>query len=135
MLRRDGRDVSMVQWARELLEQMEGPCELLDQGDATRPYRAALRHQAEKLEDVARTPSARMLAELRTTGESFYDLALRMSGLHKAYFLDLYPPNDARLREFAAEAEESVEKQRSIEAADRDSFETYLGEYFAAGRG
>jgi len=134
LLSRDGRDVPMMQWARELLEQMEGICELLDQGDASRPYAASLRHQAEKLDDVARTPSARMLTELRTTGESFYDLALRMSGLHKAYFLDLYPPNDARLREFAAEAEASIEEQRGIEAADRESFEAYLERYFRQSR-
>jgi glutamate--cysteine ligase len=76
-----------------------------------------------------------MLAELRDTGESFYDLALRMSGLHKAYFRDLYPPNDARLREFAGEAAESLVKQREIEAADRDSFEAYLEKYFKAARG
>jgi glutamate--cysteine ligase len=113
---------------------MEGICELLDHGDASRPYAASLRHQAEKLDDVARTPSARMLAELRATGESFYELALRMSGLHKAYFLDLYAPNDARLREFAAEAEASIEEQRGIEAADRVSFEAYLERYFAQAR-
>ena len=132
LLKRDGRDVSMVQWARELLDSMQGICELLDHGDASRPYQAALRHQAEKLDEVERTPSARMLAELRSTGESFYELALRMSGLHKAYFLDLYPPNDARLREFGQEAEESLTKQRSIEAGDRDSFEAYLEKYFSA---
>ncbi len=57
-----------------------------------------------------------------------------MSGLHKAYFLDLHPPNDARLREFAVEAEESIDKQRGIEAADRDTFEHYLDRYFSAVR-
>ena len=50
------------------------------------------------------TPSARTLEELRTTGESFAQFALRMSRVHKAYFLDLYPPNEQRLAEFAAEA-------------------------------
>ena len=131
-LKRDGRDVPLQLWARELLDAMQGICELLDQGDASRPYQAALRAQGEKLEDVAQTPSARMLAELRTTGESFYELALRMSGLHKAYFLELYPPNDARLREFASEAQQSLAQQRAMEAADRDSFEVYLEKYFAA---
>jgi glutamate--cysteine ligase len=135
LLKRDGRDVPMGQWARELLDSMQGICEMLDHGDASRPYQAALRVQMDKLEEVERTPSARMLTELRSTGETFYDLALRMSGLHKAYFLDLYPPNDARLREFADEAEESLVKQRAIEAADRDSFEGYLDRYFKAAHG
>ena len=37
---RDGRTVSMHDWARELLDSMAGICELLDQGDPARPYSA-----------------------------------------------------------------------------------------------
>jgi glutamate--cysteine ligase len=128
---REGQDVPMVEWARELLDSMVGICEILDRGDPTRPYSAALATQAAKLEDVARTPSARLMEELTTTGESFFDLALRMSATHKAYFLDLYPPNEDRLVEFGREAEESLAKQRQIEASDRGTFEEYLSRYFA----
>jgi glutamate--cysteine ligase len=131
ILWRDGEDVPMGDWARELLDSMVGICEILDRGDATRPYSQALATQAAKIEDVARTPSARLMEELTTTGESFFDLALRMSATHKAYFLDLYPPNEERLGEFAREAEESLAKQSRIEATDRGTFEEYLGLYFA----
>jgi len=86
--------------------------------------------QAAKIEDVALTPSARLMAEL-SAGESFFALALRMSAMHKAYFLDLYPPNEARLAEFSHEAEESLAAQLAIEAADRGTFEQYLARYFA----
>jgi glutamate--cysteine ligase len=64
-------------------------------------------------------------------GESFFDLALRMSATHKAYFLDLYPPNEERLREFSLEARESLAAQHAVEAADTGTFEEYLGRYFA----
>ena len=113
---RDGGRFGMRDWARELLDSMAGICEMLDRGDAARPYSEALATQAAKVEDVALTPSARLMAEL-TAGESFFDLALRMSAAHKAYFLDLYPPNEERLREFGEEARESLTAQRSIEAA------------------
>ena len=128
---RDGDDVSMQAWARELLDSMTGICEILDSGDTTRPYSQALALQAAKVADVALTPSARLMEELTLTGESFFDLALRMSATHKAYFLDLYPPKEDRLAEFARDAEESLEKQRQIEASDRGSFEEYLARYFA----
>jgi len=127
---RDGRQAPMREWARELLDSMAGVCELLDHGDATRPYTQALATQAAKIEDVALTPSARLMAEL-TAGESFFDLALRMSAAHKAYFLDLYPPNEERLKEFAYEAQESLAAQRRIEAADTGTFREYLTRYFA----
>ena len=128
---RDGESVPMRDWARELLDSMVGICEILDLGDNTRPYAEALAIQAAKVQDVTRTPSARLMEELTTTEESFFDLALRMSATHKAYFLDLYPPNEDRLGEFAREAEESLAKQRQIESNDRGTFEEYLERYFA----
>jgi glutamate--cysteine ligase len=129
LLNREGRDVPMLGWARELLDSMQGLCEMLDEGENQRPYQSALDQQRAKIEDVERTPSARMLAEMRQTGESFFQLAGRMSRLHKDYFLGLYPPNERRLAEFAAAAAESHEAQRRVELADKVDFDTYLAEY------
>ena len=129
LLDREGRDVPMLGWARELLDSMQGLCEMLDQGENQRPYVSALEQQRAKIEDVERTPSARLLAEMRQTGESFWSLAGRMSRLHKDYFLGLYPPNERRLAEFAAAAAESHEAQRRIELSDKVDFDTYLAEY------
>src|SRR5271167_1050194 len=131
MLNREGRDISMTEWARELLDAMQGLCELLDHGESARPYSLALEQQRAKIDDAERTPSARLLAEMRQTGESFFQLALRMSKLHKDYLLGLYPPNESRLSEFAAQAKESHEAQRSIEAKDDTDFDTYLKRYLA----
>jgi glutamate--cysteine ligase len=131
MLQREGRPAAMHTWARELVDSMQGIAEVFDRGDASRPYTAALAVQAAKIDNVALTPSARMLAELESTGESFFDLGLRMSRLHKEYFLALYPPNVERQAEFRAAAEDSLKAQAAIEAADRISFEQYLAEYSA----
>jgi glutamate--cysteine ligase len=130
-LKREGRSVSMNDWARELVDSMQGIAEIFDRGDPSRPFSAALAVQAAKIRDVSLTPSARMLAELESTGESFFDLGLRMSRLHKEYFLALYPPNVERQAEFRAAADESLKAQAAVEAADRMSFEQYLAEYAA----
>src|SRR5689334_25320406 len=110
---------------------MQGIAEIFDRGDAARPYSAALAVQAAKVDDVSLTPSARMLRELESTGESFFDLALRMSRLHKEYFTALYPPNIDRQTEFKAAAEESLRAQAAVEAADSVGFEEYLARYAA----
>src|SRR5580698_1703391 len=130
-LRREGRSVAMTDWTRELLDSMQGLCEMLDHGEAARPYSSALDQQRAKIDDVERTPSARLLAEMRQTGESFFHLAQRMSRMHKEYFLGLYPPSERRLAEFAAAAQESHEEQARIEAADKCDFDTYLAHYLA----
>src|SRR4029077_16893919 len=128
---REGSSVPLGEWARELLDSMTGICEILDRGDAARPYSHSLAAQAAKVEDVALTPSARLMAELATGAESFFDLALRTSAAHRAYFLDLYPPNAGRLREFAPGAQGSDPSQGAIRARDRGTFEEYLSRYFA----
>ncbi|HLZ98529.1 MAG TPA: hypothetical protein VKP66_11390, partial [Steroidobacteraceae bacterium] len=130
-LNREGRRYPMKDWADELLDSMQGISEELDHGEPTRPYATALDQQRAKLDDPERTPSARLLTEMRQTGETFFELAQRMSRLHKDYFLGLYPPNERRLAEFAAAAEESHEAQRRIEAADDTDFDTYLAKYLA----
>jgi glutamate--cysteine ligase len=130
-LKREGRSFPMNEWARELLDAMQGLCEMLDHGEPARPYAAALEQQRAKLDDVERTPSARLLADMRQSGETFFQLAQRMSKLHKDYFLGLYPPNERRLAEFAAAAQESHEAQARIEANDKLDFDTYLRDYLA----
>jgi glutamate--cysteine ligase len=130
-LEREGRQLPLATWAREILDSMAGICELLDEGEPSRPYASALRSQQEKVADVGRTPSARLLRELATTGDTFYDLALRMSRLQKDYLLSLPDPNEGRLAEFAVEARQSEAKQAALEAQQQGTFEEYLADWFA----
>ncbi len=130
-LKRDGRDVDMLSWASEILDQMQGICEQLDEGDASKPYSASLAVQAAKVKEVELTPSARLIRELRGTGESFFDLALRTSATNKTYFLDLYQPNEAVLRRFAEESDESLRKAEAMASAPRGDFDQYLADYFS----
>ena len=130
-LQRDGRQLPLALWAAEILDQMTGLCELLDEGDAAKPYSAALRVQQQKLADPQVTPSARLLKELTTSHDTFFALALRMSGMHRDYFASLTQPNEARMAGFEAEASESLAKQAAIEASQQGSFEDYLAGYFA----
>ncbi len=113
-LNRNGHAASLVEWSLELLDSMQGICEMLDYNDSQKPYSAALEIQKAKLLNVALTPSARTLVELRSNEQSFAEFALQMSASHKAYFLDLYPPNERRLQEFKVEAEESLHRRDAI---------------------
>jgi len=130
-LYRDGRAVDLKAWGLEIIDSMRGICELLDEGDAQRPYTAALELQEAKLRDPELTPSARTLKDMRDNKESFFRFALRMSKTHKQYFLETYSPNESRQDEFAAEAEESLAEQARIEASDTISFDEYLARYMA----
>src|SRR5690606_32115057 len=92
-LNRNGRQVELRTWALELIDQMRGICESRDEAERTKPDTAALDLQEDRVRDPQLTPSARSLQGLRTTGESFFEFAARMSRVHKSYFLELYPTN------------------------------------------
>src|ERR1700728_2802398 len=49
-LSREGRSIAMTDWARELLDSMQGLCEMLDHGEAARPYSSALEQQRAKID-------------------------------------------------------------------------------------
>ena len=103
---------------------------MLDATSRTRRYAGAVRACREALDDPQRLPSARVLDELRSRSEAFFEFAMRKSEEHRASLLaETLPPG--RKASLEAEATASLRTQREIEAADRLSFSEYLERYFA----
>lgn len=129
-LHHNGKQVLLRDWATELLSAMSGVSGLLDAGHGQPSYTEALAAQREKVADPDRTPSARMLAEMRAKGEGFFHFAMRMSQQHQRYFLDR-ALDPTREREFKHLAEQSWQRQYELEAASTESFADYLQRYLA----
>jgi glutamate--cysteine ligase len=129
-LKRAGGEVLLRDWANEIFEQMTAGCDLLDKDSEIHCYCDALQKQRAKIADADLTPSARMLADMADNKEEFYHFALRKSQQHQQWFAERPLPAD-KLREFEAEARQSIEKQHQIERSDEISFETFLQNYFA----
>ena len=117
-------------WGREILESMRDFCELLDGVHASDAYCRTLERQLAKIEDPELTPSARVLSEMKSRGESFHEFARHYSLAHRAYFLSR-PLPEARQRFFEKLGADSLEAQRAIEAADDGDLESYLQAYYA----
>lgn len=129
-LRRRGKNVSLRDWAREILERVRIVAELIDRGEEQNVYGQAVDAQSGLIADADATPSARLLAELRDGGVSFFEFALACAAGHKQYFGDLVALSAGRQQEFASEAAESLKRQREIEEADTISFDEYLEHWF-----
>lgn len=129
-LERNGGEYPLREWALELCDSLAGVCELLDRDTVDRPYARAAAAQREAVLDPERTPSARMLAEMRNTGEGFYQYARRKSEEHQRHFRAL-ELSASRRQLFEEAAQRSLAEQTAIEAADEGSFEDYLERYFA----
>ena len=130
MLQRDSRQIPLREWATELCSAMTGFAELLDTGVDSRPYREALQNQVESVRDPERTPSARIVADMRADGEGYFQFARRMSLQHQKYFLNLQPDPQTQ-RSIGAAVEKSVRDQRHLEVSDTRSFDEFLRDYFA----
>jgi glutamate--cysteine ligase len=118
-------------WGERICRQLEPICRLLDGDDPARSYSAALELQLARLADPGLTPSARVLADMREEGESFFAFALRMSRQHRDYFRALKPLSADRLADFEAEAGGSLQRLAELEAGPAMDFEDYLRRYFA----
>jgi glutamate--cysteine ligase len=129
-LRRNGSKLTVLEWAREIYAEMQPIAELLDQGESAQSYMTSLTAVLPAIEDPDRTPSARMIAEMRENNQSFYHFAMDMCEKHNRYFQqDRNTPE--RIRFFEEEAEKSLQLQQEIEAADDISFDEYLDRYFS----
>ena len=130
VLQRREREQRLRDWAEEIAGALEGICECLDRGLEGRPYRRALDVQREAIRHPEGLPSARLLDELRTRREGFFDFAMRKS--HE-FALDWRAARLAARRheDLNAKSEASRVAQTRTEAADRVGFAEYLRAYFA----
>ncbi len=123
-LERDGRAVTLNDWANELLAECEAVAKVIDSSD----FSDAVARQVTKIEDPSTTPSARILESV-AGGTPFARFALDLSRRHAVSFRAT--TNPGRTDEFARLAAESVETQAAVEAADEGSFDDYLDRYLA----
>lgn len=129
-LRCGDKQVSLQSWADEICQSMAGVCEILDMGRHGRPFSTSLAFVHDVARDPERTPSARMLEEMRKHDEGFFAFALRKSMQHREYFAKLEPKPE-RQQLFKQMAEDSLREQQEIEASDSVDFDRFLADYFA----
>jgi glutamate--cysteine ligase len=132
MLLRQGKPISLKQWASDILGNVEQVAELIDSGSDRDDYAQAVRAQALIVADPELTPSARILQDLRDTGNGFFHYALDAARNNQQYFAALDVTSDDKLKQFEAEAADSVRRQAEIEASDSISLDEYIQSYFSS---
>ncbi len=122
-----GRERPLREHGLELLTGVRGVAEVLDT-DAE-GYVAAVDAAGEALRDADRTPSAALLAALKTEQASFFEYTLMLARAHAAYFHD-FPLAEAREQMLVETASRSLEEADALARSDPRSFEDYLRGYF-----
>ncbi len=125
-----GQQRLLKDWGVALCDDMKPICAVLDKANNTSNYSQSLIIQREAFIDSNKTPSARMLQEMKDNEEGFYHFALRLSQQHKLFF-DNYQLAEKDINSYDAMVLSSIEKLKKIEQSDTISFEQYLENYFS----
>lgn len=127
---REKNEISLKDWGLELIQEMHGIAEILDQKSGDGRYAKTLQIQAAKLHDVSRTPSADIVRKLQSENLSWLEFAGQLSAAHHDTLAEHFNAHEAQLGQpFADEARASFELAVERKAADDCDFETFLARY------
>ncbi len=129
-LLRDGNEVAFKDWAQEILERSLDCAKLLDQSYCGEDYVSAVSTQFAKLSNPELTPSARVLADLKTQDRSFFEHTLALAEAHRHYFSERPLAADTQ-EEFKTQAMQSLVAQTQLEQSPQIPFDDYLAKYYA----
>ena len=129
-LLRDGNEVAFKDWAQEILERSLDCAKLLDQSYCGEDYVSAVSTQFAKLSNPELTPSARVLADLKTQDRSFFEHTLALAEAHRRYFSERPLAADTQ-EEFKTQAMQSLVAQTQLEQSPQIPFDDYLAKYYA----
>jgi glutamate--cysteine ligase len=125
------QEVTLADWGAEVLGECAPIAAALDAANGTHAYHDALASAIAALNAPATTPSARVLQAMRTGfDDSYTEFVLAQSLAHREAILKLPFSADAAAR-FAQRAEQSLARQREIEAADTLPFDAFLQRYLS----
>ncbi|WP_295856165.1 glutamate--cysteine ligase [uncultured Xylophilus sp.] len=130
-LQRQGRTVTLVDWAEELLANCRRTADVLDQVHVGTAHAEAVEAAQAALRRPETLPSARVLAEMAAShGDSFVGFGRARSQETREHFLR-QPLDAEETARFTAASEASIEAQRHIESQDTVPFEIYRELYVA----
>jgi glutamate--cysteine ligase len=133
-LERDGRDVRLVDWAAELLEQCAPVARALDAAHHSRAYTDALLAARGNLAQTDRLPSARVLCTMQRDFAGSYTAFVRAQSEQIRNHLLSLPWAGEEQAAFEAMSLASVAQRYAIEAADTMDFEAFRQAYLAPER-
>jgi glutamate--cysteine ligase len=133
-LERDGGQVRLIDWAREVLHGCQPIADAVDAAQGSRQHAQALARATALLDAPERLPSARVLDTMARDFERSFTAFMRAQSASTRSVLLRPPLASETIARFEAEARLSLAEQQRIEAADTLSFEEWRQAYLAPER-
>ena len=133
-LERGAGDVTLADWAAQLLDECAPIAARLDAQQGGEWYRAAWSNALAVLGQPASAPSARVLSTMARDFDNSYVAFVRAQSQQTRNALLALPYSEVTQARFAAISRASVDEQHRIEAADSLPFEQYRQQYLSVER-
>lgn len=133
MLENGAKQISLVQWATQILNEMDTAAIALDQADGETLYQQALTAAKTAMLEPARLPSARVLSTLHESESGSYVGFIKEQSIKATDALNALPWSAADEVQFTQLAKESIAAQTKIEDSDTLTFDDYLKAMLGAG--
>lgn len=133
-LERQGREVTLVEWAEQLLDECEPIARALDALHGITEHAEALADARRGLADMDTLPSARVLAMMQSDFNGSYTGFVRAQSVQTRTHLMSLPWTPEQQAQYAQMAQASLDQRVAIEAADQVDFETFRQAYLAPER-
>jgi glutamate--cysteine ligase len=130
-LERGDGEVNILEWAHELVAQMQPIAEHLDALQGGQDHLASITAALAGLEDTNTLPSARVLQAMEGEHEGSYLRFVRARSAEVRDTLLALPLSEQAAQRWAAVAAESLATQARLEAAEDTPFEDFLRNYIA----
>jgi glutamate--cysteine ligase len=122
-------DISLEQWALEIVNEMSKVSSILDKSSPDQRYSLALDEQKAKILHPELCPSAQVLTIMRDESLSWIDFAGELALKHKTCLLNDFPNKETVLHELSSHAGKSFQNERLIKLSDTATFEEFLKSY------
>lgn len=129
LLEDGGENPGLSQWGNRLISDIEKIAHLLDQAHGGTAYIQSCKAQKAKLGDPSLTPSAQILTDMSAQSKPFFRFAMDLTQQHGRNFRT-HPLSAEKQAHFNQLSQQSLEKRRAIESADKITFEEYLEQYY-----
>lgn len=126
---RQGQPLLLRDWAQEVLAQCAPIAAQLDATHGTQDYSGALHSAQARVQDSARTPSARVLAHIEQQHAGSFEAFSMAQSLQARDGLCALAWSAAQQQQYSAQAVQSLAAQQALEAADTLDFETWRQQY------
>lgn len=131
-LRRNGTTITLEQWGKEVIENLEILATYFDCGLEGKPYSNAAALAKSRLENPQLTPSAAVLKAVTDDAEGYLHYTLSKSICLNQCLLEMPLANEAKNR-MEKEAKQSLEAQGRLENGEGMTFESFVAAYYSSG--